>query len=624
MRKPDLIVGVDFGMSETGVAFAGQSRALHDTHAYKKWNGRRAENSNKVPTWLIYNSRQSQDSAGNNTLAPQLWGFQCVSNQELEIEDEDEGVEDRDVDSRRWFKVLLDPKILGKMGTDAPGTHEDVKRWIKDFLQCIYEELVGYFERTTLLAPNTWASSKIEFIFSVPTTWENHTMIDDFKHLVKDAGFGEGGKDHTAVIGLTEASAAAVYTFRTWSEPQTKAAKNNCFIICDCGGGTSDISLLRVVEASDKKMALKELLPVKGIPVGSTNIDDDFRDYVHNGLHLGDQCIANRCMYKRAAKKMSESQKFQVYKCTFGEPKHTEFTSFSYQESRIDLRHGEMATIFDRWINQIISLLNDQVGQLHGKDKQRKISYLILSGGLGTNEYLHQRLQTWQESNRSRFPAIRNLRILKSDEPQLAVAKGLVMDRIETYEHRQSFLLSQCCRSNYGIICSREYNKQKHKGLPVWKSEFDGKSYVSGQIDWIVKKGCAISNNDPILHKFFRYFECDKPVTSLKWYDEVVKTDLAIPPDRMTDGVQNVCKIPVEFSQKDIESFAGLSKDKWWSRGKKKYFRVDYDAKIFFGPADISIEIWQNGRNYSESRPIEVEFEPMPLTHSEREPVAMP
>jgi len=72
-----------------------------------------------------------------------------------------------------------------------------------------------YFENVTLLAPNKWASTKIEFVFSVPTTWENHTMIDDFKHLIKDAGFGDGGKRYTVIIGLTEASAAAVYTFKT-------------------------------------------------------------------------------------------------------------------------------------------------------------------------------------------------------------------------------------------------------------------------------------------------------------------------------------------------------------------------------------------------------------------------
>ncbi|KAF8252502.1 hypothetical protein K440DRAFT_646024 [Wilcoxina mikolae CBS 423.85] len=201
----------------------------------------------------------------------------------------------------------------------------------------------------------------------------------------------------------------------------------------------------------------------------------------------------------------------------------------------------------------------------------------------------------------------RNLHILKSDDPQLAVAKGLVMDRIETYEHRQSFILSQCCRANYGIICSREYNKRKHKGLPVKKEP----------IRWQI--GHPITNSEPIVHKFFRYFERDKPVIPLKWYDEVVKSDGESPPDRLTDRVEHVWEIPVEFSQRDIDRFAWLSKDRWWSRGKKKHFRVDYEAKIFFGPADISIEIWQNGRNYSESRPIEVEFEQA----SDQAPVAL-
>jgi hypothetical protein len=85
--------------------------------------------------------------------------------------------------------------------------------------------------------------------------------------------------------------------------------------------------------------------------------------------------------------------------------------------------------------------------------------------------------------------------------------------------------------------------------------------------------------------------------------------------------VEAVCKISVKFSKKDIESYAELSKDKWWSRGKTKYFRVDYEAKIFISPADIFIEIWQNRRNYSESRPIEVEFEPIQQARSEEAPI---
>jgi hypothetical protein len=52
-------------------------------------------------------------------------------------------------------------------------------------------------------------------------------MINDIKHLIKDAKFGDGGKSYTVIIGLTEASAAAVYTFKTWPELQTKQANTS-------------------------------------------------------------------------------------------------------------------------------------------------------------------------------------------------------------------------------------------------------------------------------------------------------------------------------------------------------------------------------------------------------------
>lgn len=51
------------------------------------------------------------------------------------------------------------------------------------------------------------------FIFSLPTTWNSHEMIErKFKNAILRAGFGSVGSNHTVELGLTEAEAAAVYT----------------------------------------------------------------------------------------------------------------------------------------------------------------------------------------------------------------------------------------------------------------------------------------------------------------------------------------------------------------------------------------------------------------------------
>lgn len=61
-----------------------------------------------------------------------------------------------------------------------------------------------------------WDKSCIEFIFSVPATWNRLTDTLDitterFREVVKEAGFGDRNPHHRVVIGLTEPEAAAAF-----------------------------------------------------------------------------------------------------------------------------------------------------------------------------------------------------------------------------------------------------------------------------------------------------------------------------------------------------------------------------------------------------------------------------
>lgn len=56
----------------------------------------------------------------------------------------------------------------------------------------------------------SWEEARIEFIFSVPTTWAPNPTVENFRSIVDRAGFGRGFH-HSVTIGLTEAEAAAVH-----------------------------------------------------------------------------------------------------------------------------------------------------------------------------------------------------------------------------------------------------------------------------------------------------------------------------------------------------------------------------------------------------------------------------
>jgi hypothetical protein len=161
----------------------------------QKWPGRGQANENKVPTILVY--------PGNNHQTPCSWGFLSETAAEQNAEDKD---------YIEWFKTLLDPIRLHKKqvedSTDAPKSIDDVEKWYEDYLRLLYRHIE--FKLSPELSGIAWQDARIEFLFSVPTTWKPE-IVENLRSIAQRAGFGCGNK-HLMSIGLTEAEAAAVHT----------------------------------------------------------------------------------------------------------------------------------------------------------------------------------------------------------------------------------------------------------------------------------------------------------------------------------------------------------------------------------------------------------------------------
>jgi hypothetical protein len=145
----------------------------------------------KVPTCIAY----PEDGR-------KRWGFQT------QIEDERTQVHE-------WFKVFFDEAEYEKAKhlrpEDMPPNHAAVKRYYSDFLQCLYSEI----KRALSDNVRDWHSAHVEFLFSVPTTWTKTSLTQEFRRIAAEAGFGRDGPNHKLEVGLTEAEAAAVYTFNS-------------------------------------------------------------------------------------------------------------------------------------------------------------------------------------------------------------------------------------------------------------------------------------------------------------------------------------------------------------------------------------------------------------------------
>jgi hypothetical protein len=118
---------------------------------------------------------------------------------------------------QEWFKLFFDPaeyeraRQLPFAFDYLPPSHGDVIRWYRDFLNGLYRHL----EQVILSFFGPWAETDVTFLFSVPTTWTKLRLTQGLVLLAREAGFGSAGPRHSVEVSLTEAEAAAVFTFKS-------------------------------------------------------------------------------------------------------------------------------------------------------------------------------------------------------------------------------------------------------------------------------------------------------------------------------------------------------------------------------------------------------------------------
>lgn len=176
----------------TGVAFINLSAGTKTPKIIQQWPGRAQANENKVPTVLVYPS---------NSKIPSSWGFKSEERSEQYGEDRH---------YKEWFKTCLDPQRFNRekeKGDNALfSSMEDVEDLYRDYLRELYQHIRSHLGRP--VTGRDWRETSVEFLFSVPTTWEDPT-IRRFASITREAGFGSEAM-HRVSTSLTEAEAAAV------------------------------------------------------------------------------------------------------------------------------------------------------------------------------------------------------------------------------------------------------------------------------------------------------------------------------------------------------------------------------------------------------------------------------
>ncbi|KAL4982809.1 hypothetical protein BDW68DRAFT_194927 [Aspergillus falconensis] len=570
-RFPDIVVGIDFGMTCTGVAYStgpdwGPPKTI------QRWPGKLlSELANKVPTSLVYNQDEQ-------TLKD--WGFGCST-------------EDPTLEIKEFFKLHLTQNESDKTGLGMHITQQDARRWFQDYISCIYQYVVAHFRGSI---PG-FENMRVEFMFSVPTTWKDVRVIEEIRALVDKAV--RRTPNHWARITLTEAEAAAVYACRGYYQP------GNIVLVCDSGGGTTDVNVLRLLSSRSEPAQLEQLGSVEGRPIGSVFIDRALHKLITGRLSKVTDHLLQAPEF--IAWKML-SGRFQRLKCAFGtDAARTPFLSLdvpflkdpgvdlpeagiSKGSMRIEWEHVKFA--FDTKIDEMCDLLDGQIQQIQTKYPLSQISYIVLSGGFGSSPYVKERLHNrYAIPGVAKYPSILGVQLLMAEEPQLAVVHGLVLERIQQLKHGLTMLGSRCSPVSYGIICDQLYDPNRHLGERVRRDPHDNTLYAVDQVEWLVIQGHPIPPTG--ITKPFQIKippgEEDRP-----WKAHIVMS--MSPPEKLArstsgPGVERVCSL--DISTEDVDR--KVKNGRWYSV-RPKYCRATFEVKVVVGAADLSFQLWSRER----------------------------
>ncbi|EKG18078.1 hypothetical protein MPH_04768 [Macrophomina phaseolina MS6] len=585
-------------------------RLWHDIHRSASYTVQQAQRPTTIQTWP---GKMSTELANKNKTAVAFqqqtgscfaWGFQC---EELQ----DNGHHTRDVRIEEFFKLHLDPDYVDTHES-APNPRE-AQSWFCNYMCFLYTFVQGYF---TERFPR-WNHNTVEFLFSIPTTWKNPAMVAQIEKILRSAGFGMAANQKIK-ISLTEAEAAAVYVANQHYN------RDDVILVCDAGGGTTDVNILKVASIGTRT-ELTPLCHVDGIAIGSALIDWRMSLNIEERLELVKYLLGSTP--HELAEQMIRGR-FETFKCDFGSPASDmeeyplpipgmrpgyDFPGSRIRNSSIILNREELKQLFDEQIDKILMLIDKQLDRLYQSRPHEVVSYLVVSGGLGSSPYLRQRLrERYQAGAANHHPNVEDIQILLAPEPQLAVCHGLVMNRVQEITSDRLVYTSRCCRANYGIVCRERYDPRRHVSEDVILDPHDKKKWVDGQIHWVIKKGDSIAVRRGIRHPY--RLKRALGTERAPWRTQIVMS--ALPPDQLPSSlkqqkgqphsVSSVCTIESSLEHADMQR-----KNARWYHWAREYWLAEFEMRILLGPADLRFQLWgKDGQRLDrEERDVAVEWE---------------
>ncbi|KAH0425591.1 hypothetical protein CcaCcLH18_10837 [Colletotrichum camelliae] len=553
--KAQLIVGIDFGTTFSGVAFAFATNNEAKEDIITEWPGAGSYTKQKIPTVLYYDQYQKVVGWGPDiadALAPT--GYPKPGVQKVE-----------------WFKLQLmlsgntyiDPINLPPL---PPGKSEiDVAA---DYLFKLRQAMRSALQKTLGEVFNR-EERNIRYYLTVPAIWNDAGKAATRAAAIQ-AGFLRDENDNRLTL-VSEPEAAAIFCSKTGL---LNLKVHDAVLIVDCGGGTVDLIAYEVED--ENPFTVAECTAGSGDSCGSTALNRNFSNILRtkirkmklpDGSKTAGRVYAKCIMDFENRIKADFRNNGQKWAVDVGI--EAEFPEAGIEEGYMTFTNEEILQCFEPVVNRILELVRNQIIAIQAQN--RTLQNILVVGGFGASEYLFQQIKL-------HVPPQFQSKVVRPMDSVAAIVKGAVTAGIT-----ERVVTHRVARRHYLMATLQPFKEGYHPEAYRVPS-LDGKDRCKFTRQIFVQKGQKVKIGEPVKVSFFRQVA---PGATLMYEDILYACDDDVCPEYTKDPrIKEVVTLTSDLSRKNLEKdFERMDTP------QGTFYRVYFDIYLTLDGSEFSAEL---------------------------------
>ncbi|KAK2600767.1 hypothetical protein N8I77_010276 [Diaporthe amygdali] len=553
--KAQLIVGIDFGTTFSGVAFAFATNNEAKEDIITEWPGAGSYTKQKIPTVLYYDQYQKVVGWGPDiadALAPT--GYPKPGVQKVE-----------------WFKLQLmlsgntyiDPINLPPL---PPGKSEiDVAA---DYLFKLRQAMRAALQKTLGEVFNR-EERNIRYYLTVPAIWNDAGKAATRAAAIQ-AGFLRDENDNRLTL-VSEPEAAALFCAKTGL---LNLKVHDALLIVDCGGGTVDLIAYEVED--ENPFTVAECTAGSGDSCGSTALNRNFSNILRtkirkmklpDGSKTAGRVYAKCIMDFENRIKADFRNNGQKWAVDVGI--EAEFPEAGIEEGYMTFTNEEILQCFEPVVNRILELVRNQIIAIQAQN--RALQNILVVGGFGASEYLFQQIKL-------HVPPQFQSKVVRPMDSVAAIVKGAVTAGIT-----ERVITHRIARRHYLMATLQPFKEGYHPEAYRVPS-LDGKDRCKFTRQIFVQKGQKVKIGEPVKVSFFRQVA---PGATLMYEDILYACDDDVCPEYTKDPrIKEVVTLTSDLSRKNLEKdFERMDTP------QGTFYRVYFDIYLTLDGSEFSAEL---------------------------------